>query len=228
MASGQGHVRSRSDKVDHDKYHSMRFDDRNTFWQSPMLYLLLLKVSSKKKRIWPHKTSNDPKERSILLWQSSRMAYYQKILSKLACPRPYIWNKGHLNFLHCLLHDGEVTKLTWPYVTVIKIPIHEDCRQWYPYKLLKIAYWPLKKLSTARSQMFVEVGSLDLTWLPELRWSRTDFFLGKMLKGCIKCCATSGGTVHHRFPTIWTNTRERGRNDLSTGRRLTGWQHGWF
>ena len=67
------------------------------------------------------------------------------------------------------IHFGKVAKLTWPWVTDIKILRYKFYRYWYGYQSLKVSRWSCIRCSYMMSiQTFSEVRSLDVTWGPDL------------------------------------------------------------
>ena len=69
----------------------------------------------------------------------------------------------------------------------------------------------LQTISTALSQMFLKVGSLNVTWRPDLRWPGAEIFTKGAEKMNEVVLMQTGGAVRHRLPAICENRRERER-----------------
>ena len=76
-----------------------------------------------------------------------------------------------------LTYNGELEKLTWPWVTDIKIPRYTFYTYWYT----DINCWKFQGdrsfgVALTSIQTFSEVRSLDVTWWPDLEWPESEIF----------------------------------------------------
>ena len=140
---GQGHQVTWVGQV---AYHSMHFDERNTFMPFVSFYVFSMKSYWHKHLSdlwWLQMTSVDlcrDHSSKIGLW-SSLLSYSDMLLKEWERSDGY---EGYFNFLP-LTYNGKFTKLSWPKVTSIKIPRYTFCRYWWSYAILKV--WCRIKLS---------------------------------------------------------------------------------
>ena len=111
-----------------------------------------------------------------------------------------------------LPYNGDVSELTWPQVTELKIPRYISCKYWCPHQILKVSYWYLKNCSYSEILNIFEVGSLDLTWWPDLKWPRAEI-------------SWKGAKLMYEKVTIWVLLRILGRAQDSDQISLGGERH---
>ena len=74
-----------------------------------------------------------------------------------------------------LTYNGEVAKLTWPWVTDIKIPRYIFYRYWYGYQSLEVSRWSRAfGVAMTSIQTFSGVRWLDVIWWPDIKWPGSD------------------------------------------------------
>ena len=115
------------------------------------------------------------------------------------------WNKKHLN-ISPLTYNGEVTKMTWPQVIDIKkiwdIQVVGTDALMYRWKF-QISQ--SITVALARSQTFLEVGSRDLDWWPDLTWPGVIFFTQCVQWMYQEVCQVWGNLVHRRMNYVVDN-----------------------
>ena len=66
--------------------------------------------------------------------------------------------------------------MTWPEVSDIKNPRFTFCRHWWPHHIPKFHNFPWNIVAVVRLESYFVVGSLDLTWWPDLTWHWVKIF----------------------------------------------------
>ena len=173
MNSGQGHDLIRKGHV---AYQSIRMIILNT---SIVFFIVL---------VGPYKTLL-PKTAGELSWPEMTLATWRGGMGRNIATKGFKSNcnlmfesvsngfhpkQAPFIFLH--YRNGEVAKLTWPWVTYIKISRYIFYRYWYGYPSWKFQGECAFGVAMTSIQTFSEVRSLDVTWWPDVWWPGSDIF----------------------------------------------------
>ena len=120
------------------------------------------------KNWWPFMTWNDLADmaRGHWLQYSDSVRQVQGQSAYTRCLRGFqmvFFQKRRLWFSP-IDFDGEVAKLTWPWIIDIKIPRYKFYQNWYGYQSLKVSRWSGIRCSYDEHSNFSELRSLDVTW----------------------------------------------------------------